>query len=113
MKKKIFNLLNTVGVPCNLKGRLCIEIALEIVNEKGIISTTKELYPNIAERLGTTPSRVERAIRHAIQVCFNNTDYDTLFEVFGNTIKFNSCKVTNSEFIYGIKKYIDINYKEA
>lgn len=113
MEKKIFDILNKVGVPCDLKGRLYIETALEIVNEKGIISTTKELYPDIAKRLGTTPSRVERAIRHAIEVCFYNTKPDTLFEFFGNTINIQTGKLTNSEFIYGLKKYIDINFKEA
>lgn len=112
MKKKIFDILNKLGVPCDLKGRLYIETALEIVNEKGIISITKELYPEVAKRLGTTPPRVEKAIRFAIEVCFSNTDNDVLFEVFGNTVKSKSRKCTNGRFIYGIKKYIDINYME-
>ncbi len=112
MKKKIFNILNKVGVPCNLKGRLYIETALEIVLERGMISTTKELYPEIAKKVGTTSTRVERAIRHAIEVCFYNTDPEALFEVFGNAINVKKGKVVNSEFIYGLKKYLEINCKE-
>lgn len=112
MQKQIFNILNKVGVPCNLLGRLYIEAAINIVDEKGIVSITKELYPEIAKSFNTTSSRVERAIRHAIKLVFSNTDFDELYEVFGNVINSDSEKITNSEFIYGIVKYLEINCAE-
>lgn len=112
MEKKIFNILNKVGVPCNLKGRAYIETGIKIVSEKGNISATKELYPDIARKHNTTPSKVERAIRHAVEVCFYNADIDVLRDVFGNTISCNSKKVVNTAFIYGIEKYLKINCEE-
>lgn len=82
MERKIFNVLNKVGVPCNIKGRLYVESAIGIVSKNGIVSATKELYPQIAKIHNTTPSCVERAIRHAIEVCFSNTDPDVLYCFF-------------------------------
>ena len=109
MEKKIFNVLNKVGVPCNLKGRAYIETAIKIVAEKGNISTTKELYPEIARKHNTIPTRVERAILHAVACAFDHCDNDILVDIFGNTINRNSGKVTNQTVIYGIEKYLKIN----
>lgn len=70
MKNEIFEILNKVGVPCNLSGRRYLETALEIVLEKGVVPMTKTLYPEIANKYGMTAARVERAIRHAIETVF-------------------------------------------
>ena len=110
MKKKIFDVLNQVGVPCSLRGRLYIESAIDMVsNCNMIIPFTKTIYPEIAKTFETTPGRVERAIRHAVEVCFQNPENRFLFEVFGNTFSRGTGKLTNSEFIYGIKRYLEVN----
>ena len=109
MKEKIFTVLNEVGVPCSLKGRRYIEVSLEILLEKGFVSLTKELYPQVAERCNTTSLRVERAVRHAVHICFMNVSYSTYFSIFGNTLNFEQGKCTNGEFLYGLYKYLEIN----
>lgn len=99
--KVISDLAQEFGIPKNLKGypyfceavRICAE-DLDVLN-----SITKVLYPRIAEKFNTTPSRVERAIRHAIEVAIDKCDYDTLCAIFGNTISPAKGKPTNSECI--------------
>ena len=113
MKKKIFNCLNELGVTFNLIGREYLETAILMVLERGKISVTKELYVGIAEKHNTTPSRVERAIRHSIEVCVDNTDIETMEKYFGNTISAYTGKTVNSSFIYGIAKYIKVFESEA
>ena len=71
-----------------------------IVNEIELLgAVTKILYPMIAEKHITTPSRVERAIRHAIEVSWTRGDYDLMDEIFGNSVDFDRAKPTNSEFL--------------
>ena len=108
MKKKIFNCLNELGVPFNLVGREYLETAVLMVLERGKISITKELYPTIAKKHNTTASRVERAIRHSVECCVDNTGLETMEKYFGNTISAYAGKTTNSSFIYGIAKYIEL-----
>lgn len=108
MEKKIFELLNEIGCPCNVKGRDYIETAIKIVFENKNVQITKELYPKIAKIHNTTPSRVERAIRHAIELCFCNVYKDVLQKVFGHTIDSKSGKIVNGAFIYGIVKYLKV-----
>ena len=110
-KKQVFEILNKVGVSCDLKGRDYLETAIELVYENSNISVTKELYPKIAEKYNTTPSRVERATRHAIESTFDFSN-DCLIEIFGNTIRNNLGKLKNSQFIFGIVKYLKVMCEE-
>ena len=109
-KKQVFEILNKVGISCDLKGRDYIETAIELVYENNNISVTGELYPKIAEKYDTTPSRVERAIGHAVKSVFDNSN-DCLAEIFGNTIN-GSGKLANNKFIFGIVKYLKVMCEE-
>ena len=101
MEEKITNIFITVGIPAHIKGyhflREAIKMAIEtpdIVN-----SITKKLYPSIAERFETSASKVERAIRHAIEVAWNRGKIENINSVFGLTVYSNNEKPTNGEFI--------------
>ena len=76
-------------------------------------SITKELYPSIASSYDTTSSRVERAIRHAIEVSWVRGDYNLMEEIFGNSIDFDRSKPTNSEFIVTLADRLKLNTKYA
>jgi two-component system response regulator (stage 0 sporulation protein A) len=98
---KVTNLIHDLGVPAHIKGYQYIRDAISIVvADRDILSAvTKELYPMIAERNNTTPSRVERAIRHAIEVAWNRGRIETIDALFGYTVQHDKGKPTNSEFI--------------
>lgn len=97
----IDGVLLDLGVPCHIKGHPYLVTAISVVVESAdcINAITKELYPVVAKKHGTTPSRVERAIRHAIECCWDRGDMDILAHYFGNTVSINKGKPTNSEFI--------------
>ena len=97
----IRDVLLDLGVPEHLKGHPYLVTALgAAVEDAGIIdSITGILYPLVAEVHNTTPSRAERAIRHAIEVAWGRGDFDTLMHYFGNTISISKGKPTNREFI--------------
>ena len=105
----IRNLAN-LGVPANLKGYEYLKFGLSKVLENPTIiqGMTKELYPTIAKEYDTTSSRVERAIRHAVEVMFDRVDPELLKEYFGNTISLKKDKPTNSEFLAQVAEYIRI-----
>lgn len=108
LDKRIFVLMNELGVPCHLLGRKYIERAVQLVLEcpdktNGI---TKVLYPEIAKEFDTTWSRVERAIRHAVEYAFDHVDTDAVERVFGNCANPRSGKVSNAAFIAGVATYI-------
>lgn len=98
---EITNLIHEIGVPAHIKGYQYIRDAISIVvADRDILSAvTKELYPMIAEKNNTTPSRVERAIRHAIEVAWNRGRIETIDALFGYTVQGDKGKPTNSEFI--------------
>lgn len=110
-KKQVFEILNRLGVSCDLKGRDYIESAIEMIYENSNISVTQELYPTIAKVFNDKPQNVERAIRHAVESVFENSN-DCLSEIFGNTINYNSGKLTNSKFIFGLVKYLKVMCEE-
>ena len=84
-----------------------------VVNDIDIINQiTKQLYPDIAKKYHTTPSRVERAIRHAIETAWNRGDIDTLNSFFGYTVSNSKGKPTNSEFIAMIADKLHLQYKQ-
>lgn len=101
LESAITSVIHDLGVPAHIKGYNFLRraIMLCIEDESMIHSVTKILYPVVAKHFGTTPSRVERAIRHAIEVAFDRGDVETLEHYFGYTIKNSKGKPTNSEFI--------------
>lgn len=109
----VSNMIKMVGVPAHIKGyRFLREAIMWTVKDMEIINAvTKELYPGIAKKYKTTPSRVERAIRHAIEISWQRGDLDTLTGIFGYTVKINKDKPTNSEFIAMIADKIRLGMK--
>ena len=114
LETDVTNMIHEIGVPAHIKGyqylRDAIMMAVEDMNMLNAI--TKVLYPTIAKNHHTTPSRVERAIRHAIEVAWGRGDMDAIEEIFGYTIKEGRGKPTNSEFIALIADKIRLEYKK-
>ncbi len=106
-------IIHDVGVPAHIKGYQYLREAIIMsVNDTDMLnSITKILYPTIAKKFQTTASRVERAIRHAIEVAWNRGRMDTIDELFGYTINAEKGKPTNSEFIALIADKIRLEYK--
>jgi len=98
---RISELLHRIGVPAHIKGYHYLReaIRLSVTEPRQYQAVTKTLYPEIAQRFRTTPSRVERAIRHAIEVAWDRGDVDVLCSIFGYTVNHRRGKPTNSEFI--------------
>lgn len=106
-------MLHEIGIPAHIKGYQYLRdaIAISVEEEDMLVSVTKVLYPTIAKRHNTTASRVERAIRHAIEVAWTRGRLDTIHEIFGYTINNGKGKPTNSEFIALISDKIRLDYK--
>ncbi|MEG0873465.1 MAG: sporulation transcription factor Spo0A [Clostridia bacterium] len=98
---KVTNTIHDIGVPAHIKGYQYVReaIIMTIKDEEVINAVTKSLYPNLAKLFNTTPSRVERAIRHAIEVAWNRGQIEVHDKIFGYTVNSNKGKPTNSEFI--------------
>ncbi len=101
LKQAITTLLHSLGIPAHIKGYMYIRDGIDLMYNKPsmIGAITKELYPEIAEKYDTTSSRVERAIRHAIEVSWTRGDYDLMEDIFGHSVDYDRAKPTNSEFI--------------
>lgn len=101
LESSIAKIIHEVGVPAHIKGYLYLREAIWLVYHdiELLGSITKVLYPKIAEKYHTTPSRVERAIRHAIEVAWNRGDLESLSSLFGYPVNVSKSKPTNSEFI--------------
>ena len=101
LEEKVTEIIHEIGVPAHIKGYQYLREAIIMsVNDMEMLnSITKILYPEIAKKYQTTPSRVERAIRHAIEVAWSRGKMDTIDELFGYTINNGKGKPTNSEFI--------------
>ena len=101
IEAQVTKIIHQIGVPAHIKGYqyLRCAILMAIEDSEVINSVTKVLYPTVAKRFSTTTSRVERAIRHAIEVAWDRGDVDTLNSYFGYTIQNSRGKPTNSEFI--------------
>ncbi|NLJ66995.1 MAG: sporulation transcription factor Spo0A [Clostridiales bacterium] len=101
LEAEIANIIHGIGVPAHIKGYQYLrEAIMMVVNNVDLLSgITKELYPGIAEKFSTTPSRVERAIRHAIEVAWSRGRIETINKYFGYTIHDEKGKPTNGEFI--------------
>ena len=113
LEVRISEILYEIGVPAHLKGYKYIRRAIEhVVKNPDIIDAiTKELYPKISQEFKTTPSRVERAIRHAIEVAWDRGDLDVLHKWFGATVCSLKGKPTNSEFLALISDKIILEVK--
>jgi two-component system response regulator (stage 0 sporulation protein A) len=109
----ITNVIHEIGVPAHIKGYLYLREAIMMVyNEVDLLgSITKTLYPRIAEKFNTTPSRVERAIRHAIEVAWSRGNMESIRNLFGYTINVTKAKPTNSEFIAMVADKLRIEHK--
>ena len=109
----VTDIIHQIGVPAHIKGYHYLrEAIMASVNDKEMLeSVTKLLYPAVAKKFSTTPSRVERAIRHAIEIAWDRGDVDTLNSFFGYTINVGKGKPTNSEFIALITDKICLKYK--
>ena len=108
-------ILHQIGVPAHIKGYhyLRDSILMAVRNPDIINAVTKQLYPDVARKYDTTPSRVERAIRHAIEVAWDRGDVDVLTSYFGYTIHTTRGKPTNSEFIAMISDHLRLHMKSA
>ena len=109
----VTSIIHEIGVPAHIKGYQYLREAIIIaVNDMDVINAiTKVLYPQVAKTFGTTPSRVERAIRHAIEVAWDRGDLDTLQRFFGYTVSNTKGKPTNSEFIALIADKLQLQLK--
>lgn len=116
IEKRVSDLLHEMGIPAHIKGYnyLRTGILLTFQNQGEYIGQiTKVLYPEIAKKYKTTSSRVERAIRHAIEVAWIRGNVDTVDDIFGYSINANKAKPTNSEFIAMIADYLAVQKKKA
>ncbi len=114
LEKDVTDMIHEIGVPAHIKGYQYLReaIMLSVNNNEMLNCITKLLYPTIARKYETTPSRVERAIRHAIEVAWSRGRMETLDALFGYTINTGKGKPTNSEFIALIADKIRLLYRE-
>lgn len=110
---KVTNIIHEIGVPAHIKGYQYLRdgIMMVVNNIEVINQITKQLYPDLAKKYKTTPSRVERAIRHAIEVAWNRGQIETVENIFGYTVNSNKGKPTNSEFIAMIADKLRLDLK--
>ena len=115
LEELVTSIIHEVGVPAHIKGYQYVREAIMITVEEPelINAVTKRLYPDIAKANATTASRVERAIRHAIEVAWDRGDLETLQKFFGYTVSNAKGKPTNSEFIAMISDRIRLKLKNA
>lgn len=108
----ISKMLHELGMPSHIKGYQYIREAISMVynNPEIVGGITKELYPELASKFDTTVSRVERAIRHAIEVSWNRGDWDLMEDVFGHSVDIDKAKPTNSEFIVTVADKLRLEF---
>ena len=108
----VSKILHELGVPSHIKGYQYIREGIMLIydNPDFIGGITKELYPDIARTFSTTVSRVERAIRHAIEVSWNRGNWDLREEIFGHSVDIDKAKPTNSEFIVTVADKLRLDY---
>ncbi len=112
LQVSITKILHELGIPSHIKGYQYIREGVGIVFEKPetIGGITKELYPELASKFDTTVSRVERAIRHAIEISWNRGDIKFMEELFGNSVDIDRAKPTNSEFIVTVADKLRLDF---
>ncbi len=115
IEMKVSTLLHDLGIPSHVRGYKYIRDGILLLYNKESVATlvTKEVYPQIAEKYETTSSRVERAIRHAIEISWIRGDIKLMEEIFGNSVDFDRSRPTNSEFLSAIADRFKLNDKAA
>ena len=115
LQKSITSTLHELGVPSHIKGYQYIREGITLVyeNPELVGGITKELYPEIAKKYETTVSRVERAIRHAIEVSWNRGNWQLMEEIFGHSVDIDKAKPTNSEFIVTVADKLRLELHQA
>ena len=115
IKSSITKTLQDLGIPSHIKGYQYIRDGVEIIFDRPDVigGITKELYPELATKFDTTVSRVERAIRHAIEVSWNRGDWDLMEELFGHSVDIDKAKPTNSEFMVTIADKLRLEYHKV
>ena len=110
----VTKIMHELGVPSHIKGYQYIREGIMLIynNPDMIGGITKELYPEIAMKFDTTVSRVERAIRHAIEVSWNRGDWDLMEDIFGHSVDIDKAKPTNSEFIVTVADKLRLEYRK-
>lgn len=113
LESEITSLLHEIGIPAHIKGYMYLRTAIleTYLNVDFLGQITKVLYPEIAKKYATTASRVERAIRHAIEVAWNRGNIDAIDDIFGYTISASKAKPTNSEFIAMISDKLRLEHR--
>lgn len=109
---RISNVLKELGIPCNIAGYHYIKLAIakimdSKINDKPLI--TKQIYPEVAFQYESTPSRVERAIRHAIDVAWSKGNVELLTKMFSYSISSYKGKATNAEFLFTVVEYLNLH----
>ncbi len=112
IQSSISRILHELGIPSHIKGYQYIREGINILYDhpETVGGITKELYPELASKYDTTVSRVERAIRHAIEVSWNRGSWDLMEEIFGHSVDVDKAKPTNSEFIVTIADKLRLDY---
>lgn len=112
IQSSISKILHELGIPSHIKGYQYIREGINILYDhpETVGGITKELYPELANKYDTTVSRVERAIRHAIEVSWNRGSWDLMEEIFGHSVDVDKAKPTNSEFIVTIADKLRLDY---
>lgn len=115
IERTVERVIMDLGIPCHIKGYNYLKSAIGMVVRKHdmVCAITTELYPAVAKEYNTTPSRVERAIRHAIECGWDRVDLDIMAEYFGNTIRADKGKPTNGEFIARVANVVRSHLNEA
>lgn len=115
LEAMVTNIIHEIGVPAHIKGYQYLRdgIMMVVDNIEVINQITKQLYPDLAKKYKTTPSRVERAIRHAIEVAWGRGQLEVAQNIFGYTVSSNKGKPTNSEFIAMIADKLRLELKSA
>ena len=115
LEADVTDIIHEIGVPAHIKGYQYLRdaIMMSVDDNEMLNSITKQLYPSIAKLHKTTPSRVERAIRHAIEVAWSRGKMDTINALFGYTVSYGKGKPTNSEFVALIADKIRLEYKSV
>lgn len=115
LQVSISKMLHNLGIPSHIKGYQFLRDAVHLVfeNPDMIGGITKELYPELAEKYNTTVSRVERAIRHAVEVSWNRGDLKLMETIFGHSVDIDKAKPTNSEFIVTIADKLRLDFHKV
>ncbi len=106
-ERMVKKLLKEMGVPMNIKGYQYLSKAIVLLSKEKGMKISLGLYPKVAKEFGTTGSRVERSIRHAVERTFEIGNYTMLYEVCGTKVSVTKGKMTNSEFMYAIVEYLE------